>query len=60
MVSFRGHKKAWATPRSVYFRGFIQNFRRASPPLSYAEYPPGLKHTRCNSVAAALEIWSAR
>ena len=56
MVSFKGHKKAWATPRSVYFRGFIQNFRRASPPLSYGEYPPGLKHTRCSSVAAALEI----
>ena len=56
MVSFRGQKKAWATPRSAYFRGLIQNFRRASPPLSYAEYPPGLKHTHCSSVAAALEI----
>ena len=45
MVSFRGQKKAWATPRSVSFRGLIQNFRRASPPLSYAESlppPPGL------------------
>ena len=36
-----GVKKAWATPRSVSFRGLIQNFRRASPPLSYAESPPG-------------------
>ena len=41
MVSFRDQKKAWATPRSVSFRGLIQNFRRASPPFSYAESPPG-------------------
>ena len=40
MVSFRGQKKAWAPPRSVSFTGLIQNFRRASPPLSYAESPP--------------------
>ena len=40
MVSFRGQKKAWATPRSVSFTGLIQNLRRASPPLSYAESPP--------------------
>ena len=32
-------KKAWATPRSVSFTGFIQNFRRASEPPSYAEFP---------------------
>ena len=31
--------KAWATPRSVSFRGLIQKFRLASPPLSYAESP---------------------
>jgi len=37
--SLLGVKKAWATPRSVSFRGLIQNFRRASPPLSYAESP---------------------
>ena len=43
MVSFQqGSKKAWATPRSVSFRGLIQNFRRASPPLSYAESPRAL------------------
>ena len=60
MVSFRGPKKAWATHRSVYFRGLIQNSRRASPPLSYEEYSPGLKHTRCSNVAAPLEIWGAR
>ena len=40
MVSFRGKKKAWVTPRSVSFRGLIQNFQRASPPLSYASPPP--------------------
>ena len=40
MVSFRGQKKAWAPPRSVSFRGLIQNFRRTSPPLSYAESTP--------------------
>ena len=32
-------KNGWATPRLVSFKGFIQNFRRASPPLSY-ESPP--------------------
>ena len=40
MVSFRGQKKAWAPPRFVSFRGLIQNFGRASPPLSYGEPPP--------------------
>ena len=40
MVSFRGQKKAWATSKLVSYRGLIQNFRRASPPLSYAESPP--------------------
>ena len=28
--SLLGVKNAWATPRSVSFTGFIQNFRRAS------------------------------
>ena len=37
-----GVKKAWATPIPVSFRGLIQNFRLASPPLSYAETPPPL------------------
>ena len=40
MIAFRG-QKGWATPRLVSFRGLIQNFRQASPPLSYAESPPG-------------------
>ena len=31
--------KGWATPRLVSFRGLIQNFRRASPPLSYGSLP---------------------
>ena len=39
MVSFRDQKKTWATLRSVSFRGLIQNFWWASPPLSYAESP---------------------
>ena len=39
--SILGVKKAWATHRSVSFKGLIQNFRRASPPLSYAGSPPG-------------------
>ena len=34
-LSLLGVKKGWATPRLVSFRGLIQNFRRASPPLSY-------------------------
>ena len=46
MVSFRGQKKVWATPRSVSFTSLIPNFQRASPLLSYAESPPppGVKH----------------
>ena len=51
MASFRGKKKkkAWATPRSVSFRGLIQNFRRASPPFSYASAPapPGFGDPIC-------------
>ena len=42
MVSFRGQKKAWVTPRSVSFRGLIQNFRRANPsPFICGVPPPG-------------------
>ena len=41
LSSLLGVKNAWATPRSVSFSGLIQNFRRASPPLSYAESPRG-------------------
>ena len=37
--SLLGVKKAWAMPRSVSFRGLIQNFRQASPPRLYAESP---------------------
>ena len=37
--SLLGVKKDWVTPRSVSFRSLVQNFRRASPPLSYAESP---------------------
>ena len=37
---FQRSKKALSPPRSVSFRGLIQNFRRASPPLSYADVPP--------------------
>ena len=36
----QGSRKAWAAPRSVSFWGLIQNFRRASPPLSYTDSPP--------------------
>ena len=39
MASFRGQKKAWATPRLVSFRGLIQNFRRASPRLQMRSPP---------------------
>ena len=39
--SLLGVKKAWAPSRSISFRGLIQNFRRASPPLSYTESRPG-------------------
>ena len=43
--SLLGVKKDWVTPRSVSFRGLVQNFRRASPPLSYAESPPSRTYT---------------
>ena len=46
---FQGSKKGWATPRFDSFRGLIQNFRRAFPPLSYAEFAPPLpRNTRFN------------
>ena len=35
----QGSKKAWATPRSISFKGLIQNFRRASE--SNPPPPPG-------------------
>ena len=41
MVSFRGQKKLGPRPDWSPLGGLIQNFRRASPPLSYAESPPG-------------------
>ena len=41
MVSFSGKKKLGPRPDRSPLGGFIQNFRRASPPLSYAEFPPG-------------------
>ena len=34
-----GVKEGWATPRLVSFRGLKQNFRRASPPLSFRSSP---------------------
>ena len=42
MIAFGGQKKGWAMPRLISFGGLIQNFRRASPPLSYGS-PPGSK-----------------
>ena len=48
--SLLGVKKAWATPRSVSFRGLIQNFRRASPPLSYARSPPRAQLERIDTI----------
>ena len=42
MVSFRGKKKSLCHAQiGLLYWGLIQNFRRASPPLSYAESPPG-------------------
>ena len=62
MVFFRGREK----PRSVSVRGLIQNFRRASPPLSYAESPRGafsplaLIHKGATSPRAPPFVSSAR
>ncbi len=41
-----------STPKLVSFRGSFQNFRRASPLLSYRSPPPG--HYVANS---ALKVW---
>ena len=46
MVSFRGKKKAWATPRSVYFRG--SKFPTSIPTPFICGVSPGLKHTSCS------------
>ena len=59
IVSLRG-QKAWATPGSVSCRGLIQNFRRASPCLSYAESSsPGVRHNSSESPTASekVELW---
>ena len=40
MVSFRGQKKLEPRPDWSPLGVLIQNFQRASPPLSYAESPP--------------------
>ena len=48
MVSFRGQKERSTTRKSVSFRGLIQDFRRASPPPSYAEtLPRGFTEESC-------------
>ena len=39
--SLLGVKKSLGHAQIGSFRGLIQNFRRVSPPLSYAEFPPG-------------------
>ena len=57
MVTFRGSKKAWATPRSVFFRGLIQNFGRASPPLSYAESPPHYRLHKSCIIRLLYALW---
>ena len=41
MIAFRGQKKVGPRPDWSPLGSLIQNFRRASPPLSYAEFPPG-------------------
>ena len=49
-------KKGWATPKLVSFRGLIQNFRRASPPLSYGT-PPGTRPFRNHCLKSLLTIY---
>ena len=44
MVSFRGQKKLGPHPDWSSLGGLIQNFRQASPSLSYAEFPPPPNH----------------
>ena len=59
MVSFRGQKKAWATLRSVSFLGLIQNFQRASPPLSCAESLPPQQWSACKHLQVLIHKSSA-
>ena len=40
MISFRGQKKLGPRPDPSPLGGLIQNFQRASPPLSYVNPPP--------------------
>ena len=41
MIAFKGQKKVGPRPVRSPLGGLIQNFRRASPPLSCGSPPPG-------------------
>ena len=41
MIAFKGQKKVGPSPVRSPLGGLIQNFRRASPPLSCGSPPPG-------------------
>ena len=47
-------KKGSATPRFVSFRGLIQNFRRASAPLSYGSAVGVSSDTKIALIARAF------
>ena len=55
-MSLLGVKKAWATPRSVSFRGLIQNFQRASPPLSYVASSPHPRSPLRTTISTNLRL----
>ena len=59
MVSFSGKKKLGPRPDRSPLGGFIQNFRRASPPLSYAEFPPGGEHNLAPTPAGKFTNFKA-
>ena len=55
--SLLGVKKAWATPRSVSFRGFIiQTFQRESSPLFICGVLPPPPRTGRNVYCCSVEV----
>ena len=65
MVSFRGQKKLEPRPDWSPLGVLIQNFQRASPPLSYAESPPPPRgvpgmapvHPKISKMASGTDFW---
>ena len=53
----RVKKRGWAMPRLVFFRGLIQNLRRASPPLSCEGSPRDLTPSQLTENLEQTNFW---